>query len=460
MRTNLGSPCAIVRFCPFCGGSVNRRLIASAGVIATTAILLAACGGSSSSSESSAAPEGSAPASAAAASGEPIVIGAAIAQSGPAGIADHKDCLNGAELAVEQVNAAGGVNGRPLALNVTDIDILSPEGITAGFQKLTGDSVSALLSPFVIIPPPALDAAAAYGAPYMSGDTNIDAQKMRASDPAKYGNYFSDPAETYYGTGLPLFLTEIADAGKWTPKNNKVDIIRGDTAYNKNIADATIAAIEASGGKWTLGEVIDITAGTKDWAPVISKLKASDPGVIMVDHWIGAELASFSQQFAADPVKGALVYLQYGPSQPEYLQIAGPAAEGYVWGTVIGTGNISEEDKAFRSAYQAAYGVDDVTMGMVYPAWCYDMVNVLANAWKNVDPADFKAVNEFIAANPTNGVTGFLDFTNGVTPVYPDQVSDPAAGVTHYFYQVQGGKHTTIAPAGDNEADFVAQPWM
>jgi hypothetical protein len=32
--------------------------------------------------------------------------------------------------------------------------------------------------------------------------------------------------------------------------------------------------------------------------------------------------------------------------------------------------------------------------------------------------------------------------------------------VTHYFYQVQGGKHTTIAPAGDNEADFVAQPWM
>jgi len=25
---------------------------------------------------------------------------------------------------------------------------------------------------------------------------------------------------------------------------------------------------------------------------------------------------------------------------------------------------------------------------------------------------------------------------------------------------VQGGKHTTIAPAGDNEADFVAQPWM
>ncbi|MEY4137797.1 MAG: hypothetical protein RL205_1925, partial [Actinomycetota bacterium] len=263
-------------------------------------MLLAACGGSSSSSSSSAAPAGSAAASAAAsASGEPITIGAAIAQSGPAGIADHKDCWNGAQLAVDQVNAAGGVNGRPLALDVTDIDILSPEGITAGFQKLTGDKVSAIVSPFVIIPPPALDAAAAYGAPYMSGDTNIDAQKMREADPAKYGNYFTDPAETFYGAGLPVFLTQLSDAGTWKPTNNKVDIVRGDTAYNKNIADAAIAAIKASNGKWELGEVIDITAGTKDWAPVISKLKASNPGVVVVDHWIGAELASFSQQFAA-----------------------------------------------------------------------------------------------------------------------------------------------------------------
>ncbi|MCX6432119.1 MAG: ABC transporter substrate-binding protein [Actinobacteria bacterium] len=440
------------------------------GAVALTT-LLAACSSGSSSTESSAAasaapassaaaPAGSA--SAAPASGEPIVIGAAIAQSGPAGIADHKDCWNGAQLAVDQVNAAGGVNGRPLELDVTDIDILSPEGITAGFQKLSGDGVSAILSPFVIIPPPALDAAAAYGAPYMSGDTNIDAQVIRAADPAKYSNYFVDPAETYYGSGFVTFLTQLKDSGQWTPKNNKIDIIRGDTAYNKNIAQATIDAIAASGGAWTQGEVIDITAGTKDWAPVIQKLKDSDAGAIMVDHWIGAELASFSQQFAADPVKDSLVYLQYGPSQPEYLQIAGPAADGYVWGTVIGTGNSSAEDKAFRADYQAAYGVDDKTMGMVYPAWCYDSVNVLANAWKNVDPTDFAAVNAFIAANPTEGVTGHLDFSaaDGAVPIYPDVVGSAAEGVTHYFYQVQDGRHTVIAPADDAEAQFVPQPWM
>ncbi|MSV72820.1 MAG: ABC transporter substrate-binding protein, partial [Actinobacteria bacterium] len=235
----------------------SSRLLATAGVLTTTALVLAACGGSSSSTtSSSAAPSAaettaasSAPASSSApANTDPITIGLPIAQSGPAGIADHKDCWNGAILASDEINAAGGVNGRQLALDVTDIDILSPEGITAGFQKLAGDGVQAFVSPFVIIPPPALDAAAAYGAPYMSGDTNIDAQVIREGDPAKYGNYFVDPAETYYGTGFVTALTSLSDTGKWKPKNNKVDIVRGDTAYNKNIAQATIDAVKASNG--------------------------------------------------------------------------------------------------------------------------------------------------------------------------------------------------------------------
>ena len=443
----------------------RARITTLAATVATATLLLAACGGGSETASNSAAPSApaassAAPADGGAATGEPIVIGMPIAQSGPAGIADHKDCWNGAILAQETINAAGGVNGRPIDLNVTDIDILPPEGLTAGFQTLTGDGVSALVSPFVIIPPPALDVAAAYGAPYMSGDTNIDAQNIQASDPAKYSNYFVDPAETYYGSGFVTFLSQLKDSGKWTPKNNKVDIIRGDTAYNQNIAQATIDAIAASEGAWELGEVIDITAGTKDWSPVLQKLAANDAGTIMVDHWIGAELASFSQQFAADPVEGSLVYLQYGPSQPEYLEIAGDSAEGFVWGTVIGTGNTSAEDKAFRAAYQSKFGVDDKTMGLVYTAWCYDMVNVLANAWANTDPADFAAVNAYIAANPTNGITGNLNFANGAVPIYPDVETDPAKGVTHYFYQVQDGRHTVISPDTDAEAAFAPAPWM
>lgn len=392
--------------------------------------------------------------------GEPITIGAPFAQSGPAGIADHQDCWNGTNLAIEEINAAGGIGGRPIELDVTDIDLLSPEGTTAAFEKLVSDKVDAIVSAFTLIPPPALEVAAAYGAPYISGDTSKDAIALARSDQKKYGNYFSDPAEAFYGSGFVTEITELAKAGDWKPVNNKVDILRGDTAYNQNIADATIAAIEASGGKWEVGQVIDITAGTKDWAPVIAKLQANPAGVIMVDHWVGAELASFSQQFAANPVADSLVYLQYGPSQPEYLQIAGPAAEGFVWGSVVATGNTTDAAKNFRKAYQAKYGVDDTSMGLVYTGWCYDAVNMLADAWKTTDPADFPAVNDYLRTHPYDGVTGHIDFSDVSAPVFPTEVSDPAAGVTYQFFQVQNGRHTTIAPEGFAEASFVKPPWM
>lgn len=392
--------------------------------------------------------------------GEPITIGAPFAQSGPAGIADHQDCWNGTKLAIKEVNAAGGIGGRPIELDVTDIDLLSPEGTTAAFEKLVADKVDAIVSAFTLIPPPALDVAAAYGAPYISGDTNKDAIALARGDQKKYNNYFSDPAEAFYGSGFVTEITELAETSDWKPTNNTVDILRGDTAYNQNIADATIAAIEASGGKWKLGQVIDITAGTKDWAPIISKLQANPAGVIMVDHWVGAELASFSQQFAANPVADSLVYLQYGPSQPEYLQIAGPAAEGFVWGSVVAVGNTTDAAKNFRQAYQTEYSVDDTSMGLVYTGWCYDAVNMLADAWENTDPSDFAAVNDYLRTHPYDGVTGHIDFSNVSTPVFPTEVSDPAAGVTYQFFQVQNGRHTTIAPDGFAEASFVKAPWM
>jgi branched-chain amino acid transport system substrate-binding protein len=393
-------------------------------------------------------------------SGEPITIGSPFAQTGPAGIADHQDCWNGTKLAIKEINAAGGVDGRPIELVVTDIDLLSPEGTTAAFEKLVADKVDAIVSAFTLIPPPALEVAAAYGAPYISGDTSIDAIELVRGDQEKYSNYFSNPAEYFYGTGFITEITSLAENSDWTPTNNKVDILRGDTAYNQKIAEATIAAIEESNGKWELGQVIDITAGTKDWAPVIAKLQADPAGVIMVDHWVGAELASFSQQFAANPVADSLVYLQYGPSQPEYLQIAGPSAEGFIWGSVMAVGNTTDAAKEFRSAYQAEYGVDDVSMGLVYTGWCYDAVNMLAQAWAVTDPTDFPAVNDYLRSNAYDGVSGHIDFANVSAPVYPIEVSDSAAGVTYQFFQVQDGRHTVIAPEGFSESSFVKAPWM
>ena len=99
--------------------------------------------------------------SASAYAADPILIGVPSAQSGPVGIADHQDWLNGVNLAIAEINADGGVDGRMLETKVVDIDILTPEGTIAAFQNLTESGAHAIASAFVLIPQPAMDVAAA-----------------------------------------------------------------------------------------------------------------------------------------------------------------------------------------------------------------------------------------------------------------------------------------------------------
>lgn len=390
-------------------------------------------------------------------SGEPILLGLPVNQSGPVGVADHQDWVNGITLATEEINAAGGVLGRQLEMHIVDTDILSPEGTSAGMLAMADAEVDAILSPFMLIPQAAMEPAAAYGAPYLHGNTSQASVDLYSSDPDKYSNVFQiDAPEPWYGAGLIPFLTGLSDSGDWAPKNNKIHIVQGQIAYTQVISAATQEAIEASGGAWELAGITDIQSPVADWAPVIAELKASDAGVIMIDHWVAAELAAFSQAFAADPLEDSLVYLQYGPSQPEYLDLAGDAAEGFIWGTVIGT-YADEQGTKFREDYKARF---PGTMGLVYTGAGYDTVYLLAAAIEAAGSTDFDAVNTALEDTAYRGVAGFYSFTDShAVAVYPDEVSDPEAGQAHLFFQVQDGEHRIISPEPYNETGFATPPW-
>lgn len=390
---------------------------------------------------------------------DPIVIGLPLNQTGPVGVVDHQDHLNGTILAIEEINAAGGVLGRQIEYKIVDTDLLSPEGTQAAFQKLVDEKVHAFSSPFVLIPNPAMDASAAYGAPHMSGDTKIDAINYFKTDPAKYANFFHlDPPEVNYGVGFIPFLDALAESGKWTPKNNKIHIVQGQIGYNQRISEATIAAIEAS-GDWELAGITDIQSPVQDWGPTIRDMHRYDAGVVMLNHWVAAAYAAFTSQIQANPLPGALIYMQYGPSQPEFLDIAGEGAEGYVWSTVLGVYS-DDQGQEFRTKYKERF---PGTMGLVYTGMGYDVVYMLKRAWEATgDPNDFKAVNDFIRANHYRGVNGWymLDNDCQCTPAYPDEVDDIDKGMAHLFFQVQDGEHKIIAPDPLIETEFRPAPWM
>ena len=391
---------------------------------------------------------------------DPIVIGIPAAQSGPVGVADHQDWTNGAMMAIEEINAKGGVLGRPLEAKIIDLDMLSPEGNVAGFQSLIEGGAHAIASALTIIPQPAMDTAAPSGIPYVHGNTSTVNVDLFKADPQKYRNVFQlDVAEKWYGTGFVRFMSDLKASGQWEPKNNKVHIVQGQISYTQLISQATQEAVAKTNGEWEIAAVTDIQFPVQDWAPVIRALQDTDAGAIMIDHWVAAELAAFAQQYAYDPVPGALVYLQYGPSQPEFLDLAAGAGEGMVWGTVYGV-YADETGAAFREKYRAKY---PGTMGMVYTGGGYDAVNILASAWESVgDPSNFDAVGDYIRNIEYRGINGFYkidpDTNSGVS--YPNMVSDPEAGQAHLFFQVQDDEHRIIAPSPYAETSFRLAPWM
>lgn len=395
------------------------------------------------------------------AQGKPIVIGLPIAQSGPAGVADHADFLQGARLAAKQINAAGGVKGRPLELRVVDIDIMTPEGTQAAFRKLVDAKVQAIASPFVLIPVPAMATVVNYKAPYLHGNTQAASLELVRKNPKQYGHIYQvDPPETFYGAGFPLFCEQLEASGAFKPVNRKVHIVTEQIAYTQTITKAAEAQFKAR-GKFEVARVTQIQFPVQDWGPVLQDLKKTGAGVIMINHWVAAELAAFAKQFAANPVPGALVYLQYGPSQPEFLQLAGPAAEGFVWGTVYGV-NATDRGRVFRKLYTEEYKLQGKPMGLVYTGGGYDTVHILAQAWGRAEPENFAAVNAEIRKGTYRGVNGFYRFDNAnQAPLhYPLEVKNVDEGIAHLFLQVQGGQHLTIAPEALKEAKFTPAPWM
>jgi branched-chain amino acid transport system substrate-binding protein len=395
-----------------------------------------------------------------------ILLGVPSSLSTPYGVADDTDHLNGTILAQEQINAAGGILGRELELFVPDVDKLSPESARATIAACIDAKVHAISNAFLFAPIPAMDESAKYKAPYLQGNTQRNATEAFKADPKRYSHIFqTDPSEVNYGWTYPLWLREMEKVQGWTPKNRKVHIVAEQVGYCQTILRAARESIPKH-ADFELVEVTDIQYPVNDWSPVIQRLKEVDAGAIMIDHWVAAEYAAFCKQFIADPVPGAIVYLQYGPSQPEFLQLGGSATEGFCWSTVLGVyGDQIGQD--FRKMYLERFTEYEGNMGLVYTGNGYDIVQYLKRSWEATgNPEDFEANCNWIRDNPYRGVCGMMDMRNEFQEAlhYPDngfgnQADSPETGMSQLYVQVQDVQHKIIWPDLIAESKLRPAPW-
>ena len=197
-----------------------------------------------------------------------ILIGVPSSLSTPYGVADDTDHLNGTTMAVEEINAAGGVLGREIELFVPDVDKLSPESCRQAIAACIDKKVHAISNAFLFAPIPAMDELAKYKCPYLQGNTQRNATLAYKADPKKYSQVLqTDPSEVNYGWTYPLWLTKMEQTGVWKPKNRKIHIVAEQVGYCQTILKAARELIPKY--SFELAAVTDIQYPVNDWSPVI-----------------------------------------------------------------------------------------------------------------------------------------------------------------------------------------------
>jgi branched-chain amino acid transport system substrate-binding protein len=387
----------------------------------------------------------------------PYLIGSAFPLSGAAG-ADGVEMRNGSALAIAELNARGGIAGRPVEQLVVDMEMTTTDGVVCALRRLVEAEVDAITTGYAF----AEDVAAYgdvsdYGCPMLNTMTSEAQAEWVRAERHRLGRLFqAGPTEIHYGAGFIRFLDALSAAGAWRPANRRVVFVETPVAGGHTALPVTIDRAQRSG--WVVDSLITVPAYGDDWSATLAQIRRSAPAAVMVAHFVPAEMAAFQRGFVADPTD-TLVYGVYAPSVPEFLDLAGAAAEGVVWSTVTGLYN-DRIGGDFARRYAEAFGVRP---GQSLAGISYDQVNVLSSAWARVgNPRAFEAVADELRRIPHRGVNGtyFLGSDGQSALSYPDDTPDPSLAQAHLVLQVQAGAHRILEPLPYADGSFVLPPWF
>ena len=411
----------------------------------------------------------------AAADGEPIPIGGAMPLTGW-GAGDGLETRHGLEMAAEEINAVGGILGRPLEIHIEDTKDMGADLVIQALQRLidrygahaiiNGYNAGTLTVEY--------DTIADAGIIYMHQNTDIVHHKTVGDDPEKYfGVFMGDPAEYWYGAGFVEFLHNLEKSGQWTRRNNRIAMISGSDNNGVTVANAMKEAIKNSdyGFEISIHEVI--VPPISEWGPTLEKIRADDSSIINMVHWFPQDGAQFMLQFTKNPTD-SIVYMRYGPSLQAFRDIGGDAVVGVTYSSVVAALQ-DTIGRHFAKKYKAKFGEGSTPMvGSETYDMCWHYALAAAIAGGSGEPGNFDQ-NRRISKNlryliyrGVQGVTRYWrDPPEDPWPFqaaipYPDATNDPSLGMAHQFYQIQdlAKPPTVIAPWPYETGGFETPRWF
>lgn len=335
-----------------------------------------------------------------------IKIGANLELSGNVAIYGSS-VLDGAELAIEEINANGGIDGKQIELVQADNKSENAEATAAALKLIEQDEVVAMIGPATSGNTAAtVELAAENKVPLITASGT--APNITVNDKGEVNEYafrtcFIDP---FQGTVAANFATMELSA--------KNVAIFGDNAsdYAKGLAKSFKEQIQANGGT-VVGEESYVAKDT-DFRTQLTNLKSKNPDFIFIPGYyeeVGLIVKQARELGITVPLMGA-----DGWDSPTLVELAG----GDALNNTFITNHYSSEDPddTIQKFVQAFKDANGDTAPNAFNALGYDTVYYLADAIDRADSLDGEAIkNALEETKDLSLVTGTFSIDENHNPV-------------------------------------------
>lgn len=308
------------------------------------------------------------------------------------------DCKNGIELAVEEINAAGGINGKMISL-ISEDDEGNPEKSVNAYKKIvTKDKAKFIVGSLT-------------SGCTMAISSLAQAQKVLMVAPAATATAITDAGDyvfracfidPFQGTVGAKFVSETLGS-----KNAAVLYDIGND-YSVGLTDNFVKTFEEKGGRIVAKE--SYSTGDKDFNAQLTKIKNANPDVVYLPDYYGT-VALIAKQLRAQGINTPIVGADGWDGLTEN---AGDEVLNGFYSNHYAADSTEGAVKKFVDGYKAKYEGKTPT---AFAALGYDAVYMLKEAIVKAGSTDPKEVKTALASTDSDYVTGHITFDEKRNPV-------------------------------------------
>ncbi|MDJ0784189.1 MAG: ABC transporter substrate-binding protein [Desulfosarcinaceae bacterium] len=379
-----------------------------------------------------------------------IPVGVPLAMTG-AYTGSGDDYFKGIKMAIDELNAAGGLLGKQLEIIRYDSKEFAPEVVMQGADYLCGQKKVASVHAGWAGWGQDVRAYGKYEVPFFADDGSQAAVDVYKENPEQYSNIFQ---LTDVGIEQAKSMFRVLMALPYEYPNKKAVIINTDDSWGVEVGDTLEASFKEKG--WQVAKRETVPYGTNEWGAILTRIRRIKPALIHIEIPSAQENITFFRQFIKKPTP-SIISLGWGITPREVVENLGTAADGIVGEMPTGLPGPKAPNAAGQAWIDKFVGLykHQIPAG----SWAtYTGVMAWANAVKNVgDAYNFKAVNKYLKENGYEGHQGLIKWD-------ADNVLRAQAAAPVVHYQVQGGElmaiYTDPPTKAYQDSTFIVPRWI